>query len=1088
MSQATGGEDRKRPNTVAARLALTLGSEVDPRVDLPSESRLSESGPVLDRLGTRSLAASRYQLRGEIARGGMGAILEVFDEDLRRPLAMKVILDPRSGKTTTDAASVHPSLLARFLEEAQVTGQLDHPGIVPVHELGLDEQGQVYFTMRLVHGRDLESIFDLALRDEEGWSQARAVGVLLKVCEAMAYAHSKGVVHRDLKPGNVMVGRFGEVYVMDWGLARVRDREDRHDLRIRGLSPAEAARAGTGARSSESPRPSEERAVETDRREAAASGAAEALMTMDGSVVGTPCYMPLEQARGQVAALDERSDVYAVGAMLYRLLAGAAPYATSGTLPPASEIVLQVLEGPPDSLESLAPTAPAELSAICARAMAREPDDRYPDMQALAEDLRAFLEGRVVQAFETGAWAEARKWIRRNRALSGSLAGLLVALVVGLFASLRFAREAETQAQLAEARRTDAESSAASALRQAAIAENANAFLNEDLLSAVAPESGGIDVTVREILGQAGRRLEGRFAGEPLVEAALRGTLGRSHEALGDYPTARAHLERALELRLAAEGPLARLTLETQGTLARVQGALGERAAALGRFEQSIAAARESLGAESPEVLSLQCDYTTLLRESGRSAEARSILEQTLRTAREELGPEHPTTLTAANNLAILEMRGGELEAAAVRLREVLDLRNRSLGQEHPETLNAASNLCQALSELGQFEAAVKESRALLEIRRRVLGNDHPQVARELGNQGTFLFRLGRADEALACFREAASLLVARFGEEHPDALGARHNLAAALLETDAFPEGLEMELPVLATRLRTLGPEHDDTLMSMNSAAVGHQRSGDFAAAESLLREALATRQRTRGALHPDTLIVQENLAGLLFRVGKSEEALEGVRAVLAGRTEALGAGHPDTAKTCFNLAMVLRSAGQTAEARETADDALQRIEDAGLSGSPLHCECLRLSGDLAYGEGDHALALAAYEEALDCRAAMPGLPNEQTGYLLHQLGMSEFHRNEMPEALRRLDQALELRLKLLGPDAEPTLFTQLSRAAVLQRLGRFEEAEPLALELMERAQRTAPSDAALQQRIRQLLVDLYTRWGRPQDADRWR
>src|SRR5262245_47103511 len=187
---------------------------------------------VLERLLRRSSAFTRYEIESEVARGGMGAILRVRDVDLRRVLAMKVVLNRGDvADASPEATRARTRLLGRFLDEAQVTGQLDHPGIVPVHELGLDREGRVYFTMRLVAGRDLEKIFELVRAGQEGWSTTRAVGALLKVCEAVAYAHSKGVVHRDLKPANVMVGRFGEVYVMDWGLARVLDGGEARDVR-----------------------------------------------------------------------------------------------------------------------------------------------------------------------------------------------------------------------------------------------------------------------------------------------------------------------------------------------------------------------------------------------------------------------------------------------------------------------------------------------------------------------------------------------------------------------------------------------------------------------------------------------------------------------------------------------------------------------------------------------------------------------------------------------------------------------------------------------------------------------------------------
>jgi hypothetical protein len=266
------GLGQEHGHSFAERLKQEYGSGVDPAIALEGERE--ESGPptsaLLKRLSEHGLRRSRYALKGELARGGMGAILKVWDEDLRRSLAMKVILGKSEGTASGETPPVDRRLLARFLEEAQVTGQLDHPGIVPVHELGLDAEGRVYFTMKLVKGRDLRAIFELVFAEQEGWNETRALGVLLKVCEAMAYAHAKGVIHRDLKPANVMVGGFGEVYVMDWGLARVLGRTDAHDLRLRD----EGAPLWRQDRASR-------------RREEADSP----LFTMDGDVVGA-AYMP----------------------------------------------------------------------------------------------------------------------------------------------------------------------------------------------------------------------------------------------------------------------------------------------------------------------------------------------------------------------------------------------------------------------------------------------------------------------------------------------------------------------------------------------------------------------------------------------------------------------------------------------------------------------------------------------------------------------------------------------------------------------------------------------------------------------------
>jgi formylglycine-generating enzyme required for sulfatase activity/serine/threonine protein kinase len=382
----------------------------------------------LSRLSKHGTSSPRYKLDGEVARGGMGAILKIWDDNLRRHLAMKVALARSDAPNTGGASQSDPRTLTRFLEEAQVTGQLDHPGIVPVHELGLDADGRVYFTMKLVEGRDLQAIFQLAFQGKEGWNETRALGVILKACEAVAYAHEKGVIHRDLKPANVMVGSFGEVYVMDWGLARVLRRADPHDIRLAPELRAQVSSSLT--------------AIQTDRSDVLKKVPDSPLQTMDGDVLGTPAYMPPEQARGEIESLSARSDVYSIGAMLYHLLARQTPYERRGKPRNALEVLLAVHQGAPTPLHELRRDVPPELEAICDKAMARDPAQRYADTQELAEDLRAFLEGRVVKAYQTGAIVELHKWVLRNKPLAAALAAAALALIAGILVSTAKTREA----------------------------------------------------------------------------------------------------------------------------------------------------------------------------------------------------------------------------------------------------------------------------------------------------------------------------------------------------------------------------------------------------------------------------------------------------------------------------------------------------------------------------------------------------------------------------------------------------------------------------------------------------------------------
>lgn len=375
------------------------------------------SARTLRRLEARKVASERYRLDGEIARGGMGAILRVWDEDLRRHLAMKVIL-----REPSDPEGTYRQQLARFLEEAQVTGQLDHPAIVPVHELGLDQKGQVYFTMHLVKGSTFGEVIRSVRQGDSTWTTTRALFPLLRAAEALAFAHERRVLHRDVKPANLMVGRHGETYVMDWGLARLLD----------DPKPADPSPAATVIRS--------------DR------GASEE--TGDGSVVGTPAYMAPEQARGEDQRLGPGVDIYALGAVLYELLAGHAPFADLlGSRAAPSEVWRALLAGPPTPLSRCAPRAPAELVAIAERAMAREPAARYPSMEAMAEDLRAYLEGRVVRAHAVGPLVELWKWTKRNRFAASSAAALAAVVLTSGFWILALERRGEADRAEQAARR-----------------------------------------------------------------------------------------------------------------------------------------------------------------------------------------------------------------------------------------------------------------------------------------------------------------------------------------------------------------------------------------------------------------------------------------------------------------------------------------------------------------------------------------------------------------------------------------------------------------------------------------------------------
>ena len=406
----------------------------------------SSLGELIQRISDAE--GARYRAEGEIARGGMGSILRVHDETLRRDIAMKVVLDAKGRPQLRDTEGSLTPIVRRFLEEAQVTAQLDHPGVVPVHELGLDAEGRLFFTMKLVKGKTLGEVFELVWQQSDDWTTTRAVQVFIRICDTLAFAHSKGVIHRDLKPANVMVGSFGEVYVMDWGLAKALGAGAEPD--DVGVTPSSMVR--------------------TDRLSEVREAQAEQL-TMAGSVIGTPSYMPLEQALGHLDQLDARSDVYAVGAMLYHLLGRRAPYTDPGEKRTPKDVLMRVIAEPPEPLRELAPTLPPEIVAIVGKAMARDPADRYASAGVLARELRHFIEGRVVSTYRTGALVELKKWIGRNRAVAGMAALAFVLLVGGLITSIRLGVEAGRQREAAEVERDVARREAYKAALAAALAD-----------------------------------------------------------------------------------------------------------------------------------------------------------------------------------------------------------------------------------------------------------------------------------------------------------------------------------------------------------------------------------------------------------------------------------------------------------------------------------------------------------------------------------------------------------------------------------------------------------------------------------------
>ncbi|HYE04537.1 MAG TPA: protein kinase [Planctomycetota bacterium] len=457
-----------------------------------------ESTSVFDRPGEN---IGGFVVRGEIGRGGAGRVVEAIDPRLRRRVALKHLLPERS----------HDQLARRrFVEEAQIAGRLEHPGILPVYHLGLAGDGSEFFCMKLASGRDLGQVLERWHRAggaAEGFTLPRLIAIFERVVEAVGYAHDRGVIHRDLKPSNVMIGDHGEVWLLDWGLAKMQDQAD--------VTPA---RGLLGAKVSP-------------------------VLTAAGLAVGTPCYMAPEQARGEGA--DASSDIFGLGGILYQILTGRPPFAGRD----ARSVMTSAADGRITPLRASAGgrRAPRGLVAICMRCMAYERQDRYADAGELLADLRAYGAGEALVAAPDGPLRRVGRWLMRRRAVMAWSGAAAAALLVTIAVA-----SAMVAAKDREALRFAERAASAEASRQ--LIQDEVAARAQRRVEAFAPYAAAMDLIGR-----------GQLADEAVVllerALAIDQRFPEAHYALGEARRMRGDLASAADAWLEAD----RLTLELGG-------------------------------------------------------------------------------------------------------------------------------------------------------------------------------------------------------------------------------------------------------------------------------------------------------------------------------------------------------------------------------------------------------------------------------------------------------------------------------------------------------------------------------------------
>ncbi len=783
-----------------------------------------------------------YRILRLLGEGGMGAVYEAEQDLPHRTVALKLI---RTGYASAE-------MLRRFENEAQALGRLQHPGIAQIYEAGR-AGNQPYFAMELVHGETL-----LAYCEHRKPSTRQRLELVARICDAVQHAHQRGLIHRDLKPANILVEESGQPRILDFGVARLTD------------SDAHATR-----------------------------------QTDIGQLVGTLAYMSPEQVLGDPEEIDTRSDVYALGVILYELLAGKGPYVIGRQL---HEVVRTIREEEPSALSSVNRSYRGDIETVVGKALEKDKTRRYGSAAELAADLRRHLHDEPITARPPSTTYQIRKFARRNKALVVGVAAVFVVLAAGVVASTWEA----VQARRAEAR----------AKQETAIAQAVNDFLQKDLLgqaSAYNQSKPDPNITVRTVLDQAAQRIQGKFEKQPEVEAAIRNTIGTTYTDLGLYPEAATQLEAAVDLRRRVLGREHPETLRSMNDLTLVymdEGSKFPQAEELDK--QTLEIRRRVLGPEHPDTLTSMSNLATVYYQEGKYPQAEALHSQALEIRRRVLGPEHPDTLSSMNNLANVYYHEGKDAQAEALHSQVLDIRRRVLGPEHPYTLRSMNDLAIIYGDEGKFAQAEALFSQVMKIDRRALGPRHPETLRSMSNLANAYEYDGKYAQAEALDRQLLEI--------EPERLDAAETLASVYEDEGKYAQAEALLSRAIEIGRRVFGPEHPNTLTDMNHLAAVYGEEGKYAPAEALFGRTLEMVRRVRGAEHVGTFETISGLASLYQREGKYALAATSAAQALAGLRHALGSESPDTiAAAEADLALAYVSEGKFAQSEPLAREALE-------------------------------------------------------------------------------------------------------------------------------------------------------------------
>jgi serine/threonine-protein kinase len=965
-------------------------------------------------VGERTLPGMRFRILHKHAEGGLGAVFVAHDEELHRQVALKEIKEKYADQ---------PQSRSRFLLEAEVTGGLEHPGIVPVYGLGCYPDGRPYYAMRFIKGDSLADAIRRFHAAEDGKRDPgerslafrELLGRFVDACNALAYAHARGILHRDVKPHNIMLGNYGETLVVDWGLAKVIG----HQEGIAG-SDEGTLRPFSGG---------------------------ETAPTQAGDVMGTPTYMSPEQAAGRLDLLGPASDIYSLGATVYALLTGKAPFAGSDK----GELLERVQRGhwlPPRQVK---PDVPAALEAICRKAMALKPEDRYPSALALAAEVEHWLADEPVAAYPEPWLARLGRWGRRHRAVVAAAAALLLTVLVALLVSSILIRQRERAAQAA---------------RQQAEAQRDRADHNLRLVRDV------VDNTVTKI------------AGNPRLKQANFHQL--RHELLEylvplyeDFVKQRGN-DSELEV---ARG-------QAWGSLANLRNEMGEKESACSDYEQ-MRAIFAQLVADFPAVPQYRLELARshqhlgiLLRDLDKRADAESALHEAL-NIQAQLARDFPSVpqyrqdlATSHNDLGLLLRDLGKRPDAETAFREALKLQAQ-LAQDFPavpeyrlELATSNNNLSLLLHDLGKRADAESASREALRLRAQ-LAQDFPampqyrqDLARSHFNLGLLLNDLGKRAEAETASREALKIL-AQLVQDFPAVpqyrleLAKSHNNLGKLLAAlgkraeaeTASRESLKIVMQ-LAQDFPAVLPYRQELANSHNSLGMLLATLGKRAEAETAYREALKIRTQLA---HDFPAVLQyrlelanshNGLGVLLVELGKRadaetafREALK-IQAQLAQEFPAVPQYRQELARSQNNLGNLLRALGKRADAESAYREAVQiRAQLArDFPAVPQYRRDLATShnslGALLAEQSKQADAETAWREAVKLQAQLaqdfPAVPAYRNDLAVTMVNMAMLLRQskKLEPARRLLEEALPHHQAALQADPGNVGYRQYFRA----------------------------------------------------------